>query len=921
MRVQLYKCLIGRDCQVKVKAFRHLPHLLVHYMSASTQQNLSPKLVISHDHSVHLSYMEITQKFYDAMKACSSIEVIPIARKIHAQLIISGLDTSTFLQNNLLHMYCNCGLIDDAFRVFSDSNHRNIFSWNTMIHGFVDSGWVKEAEDLFGKMPIRDSISWTTMMSGYCQNGRPGDSIKTLMLMAWDFNYVIDPFPFCCAVKACACLGCIKLAVQLHGLVMKLGLFSEICINNAIVDMYIKCGAVSSAEKVFSNIENPSLFCWNSMIYGYSRSNGVQKALSTFSQMPEHDSVSWNTMISILCQHGFGVQSLSMFVEMCSKGFRANSMTHGSVLSACASIFDLEWGSHLHARILRMEHNIDAFTGGGLVDMYAKCGCLEFARRVFDNLAEHNEVSWTSLISRVAQVGREEDALALFNQMRWSPVKLDEFTLSTVLGICSGQNYATIGELLHGYTIKSGMDSSVPVGNSIITMYTKCGNIEKAGRVFGLMPIKDIISWTAMITAFSQIGDIEKAWEYFENMPERNIITWNSMLSMYVQHGGWEEGLKLFISMRRKGIEPDWITLTTSMSACADLASLKLGMQVASQVEKFGLSSDIAVSNAIITMYSRCGQIREAQKVFNSINEKNLVSWNAMMAGYAQNGLGRKAIETFNDMLRTECTPDHISCVSVLSGCSHMGLVEEGKHYFDSMVKDFGLSPANEHFACMVDLLGRAGLLDQAKNLIEGMPFKPNATVWGALLGACRIHHDPRLAEIAVKNLMELNAEDSGGYVLLSNIYTDSGELEGLANVRKMMKEKGIRKSPGCSWVEVDNRVHVFTVDDTSHPQVKEIYMKLEEMTKKIEDTGRYICAVDGHRSQKYHSEKLAFAFGLISLPSWMPIRVMKNLRVCDDCHLVIKLMSYVTSRELIMRDGYRYHHFKDGFCSCGDYW
>ncbi|KAI9079100.1 hypothetical protein K1719_038939 [Acacia pycnantha] len=280
--------------------------------------------------------------------------------------------------------------------------------------------------------------------------------------------------------------------------------------------------------------------------------------------------------------------------------------------------------------------------------------------------------------------------------MRCSPVKLDEFALSTVLGICSGQNYATIGELLHGYTIKSGMDSSVPIGNAIMTMYTKCGNIEKASRAFGLMPIKDIISWRAMITAFSQIGDIEKAWEYFDNMPEHNVITWNSMLSMYVQNGGWEEGLKLFISMRRKGIEPDWITFTTSMSACADLAILKLGMQVVSQVEKFGLSSDIVVSNAIVTMYSRCGQIREAQKVFNSIHKKNLVSWNAMDGRICSKWFGRRR-----------------------------------KHYFNSMVKDFGLSTANEHFACMVDLLGRAGLLDQANNLIEGMPFKPNAAVWG----------------------------------------------------------------------------------------------------------------------------------------------------------------------------------------------
>lgn len=238
------------------------------------------------------------------------------------------------------------------------------------------------------------------------------------------------------------------------------------------------------------------------------------------------------------------------------------------------------------------------------------------------------------------------------------------------------------------------------------------------------------------------------------------------------------------------------------------------------------------------------------------------------------------------------------------------------------MTQVFGISPTNEHFACMVDLLGRAGLLEQAKNLIDGMPFTPNTTVWSALLGACRIHHNSRLVETAAKKLMELDVEDSGGYFLLANIYAESGELENVADMRKLMKAKGIRKSPGCSWIEVDNRVHVFTVDDTNHPQIKDVYRKLEEMMKKIEDTGRYASVVSSvHRTQKYHSEKLAFAFGLLSLPSWMPTHVMKNLRVCHDCHLVIKLMSFVTSRELFMRDGYRFHHFKDGFCSCGDYW
>ncbi|CAK8562957.1 unnamed protein product [Lathyrus sativus] len=875
-----------------------------------------------------MSYMQISQKFYDAFKHCSFFSKSPhIARKLHAQLILSGLDSSLFLLNNLLHMYSNCGLTHDAFQVFQETNHRNIFTWNTMIRAFVNFGRITEADKLFDEMPVRvkDSVSWTTMISGYIQNGFHERGVETFSLMRRDSNgrdQCYDPFLFTSVMKACGLLGDSRLALQLHGLVIKFGFGMETCIQNSLVGMYVKCGDVGLAETVFFDIERPSLFCWNSMIYGYSQLYGPYKALQIFNRMPERDEVSWNSLISIFSQHGFGVDCLAMFVEMCNQGFSPNFMSYGSVLSACASISDLKWGAHLHARILRMEDSLDLVLGNGLIDMYAKCGCLGLAKRAFNSLKDRDHVSWNSLITGVAQFGLDEDALILFNHMRQSSVVLDEFILPTVLGVCSGQNYAATGELLHGYTIKSGMDSSAPVGNAVITMYAKCGDTDKANLVFRLMPLRNTISWTAMITAFSRSGDIGKAREYFDMMPERNIVTWNSMLSTYVQNGFSEEGLKLYVLMRSNRVQPDWITFTTSIRACADLAIVKLGMQVVTHAMKFGLSSNISVANSIITMYSRCGQIEEAKNTFNSIGTKDLISWNAMLAAFAQNGLGRKVIETFEDMLKSKCKPNHISYVSVLSGCSHMGLVVEGKHYFDSMTLVFGISPTNEHFACMVDLLGRAGLLEQAKNLIEGMPFKPNATVWSALLGACRIHHDLRLAETAAKNLMELDVEDSGGYVLLANIYGESGELENVADMRKLIKAKGIRKSPGCSWIEVDNRVNVFTVDETSHPQIKEVHMKLEEMMKKIEDTGKYI-SVDSsvHRSRKYHSEKLAFAFGLLNLPFWMPISVMKNLRVCDDCHLVIKLLSLVTSRELIMRDGYRFHHFKDGFCSCKDYW
>ncbi|KAL5538087.1 hypothetical protein UlMin_046024 [Ulmus minor] len=647
-----------------------------------------------------------------SLKASSSLSSIRLARKLHAQLISTGLDSSIFLQNHLLHMYSACSLLDDASRVFYSIHNPNVFTWNTMINGLLDS----------------DSVSWTTMMSGYFRNGRIEDAIIVFasMFRCWKYAY--------------ASLGFINLGRQLHGLVENFDFGSNMPIQSSVIDMYIKC------NKAF---------------------------------------------------------------EMWKQGFKPNSITYASILRACTGLYDLGWGTHLHARIVRAEPNLDVLVGGGLIDMYAKCGHLRFSQKVINGLKEHNAVSWTSLISGVAQFGLEEEPLVLFNQMRESLVALDEFTPAT----------------LHGYLIKAGMDSSVPVGNALVVMHAKCENSHKANRVFDLMLIKDVISWTSMITAYSQVGNVEKALEYFNKMPERNIITWNSMLTTYVQNGFWEEGLKLYNLMQREGVDPNWVTYATTISACADLAVYKLGIQIVALAEKLGFGSNASVAN-------------KAQKVFDSIDEKNLISWNALMSGYAQNGQGRKVIEIFDDMLSMDCNPDHISYTSVLSGCSHSGIVTEGKHYFSSMNKDFGICPASEHYSCMVDLLGRAGLLEEAKNLIVGLPFKPNVAIWGAFLSACRIHRNSKLVEFAGRNLLELEVEDSGGYVLLANIYSDSGNSEGFAGVRNLMRNKGIQKNPGCSWVEVDNRVHVFTVDDTNHPQTKDIYIMLEDINRKIEGIG-----------------------------------------------------------------------------------
>ncbi|XP_071689932.1 putative pentatricopeptide repeat-containing protein At3g11460, mitochondrial [Rutidosis leptorrhynchoides] len=861
--------------------------------------------------------MELSQNFYESMKECVNIRSKNLARGLHCQLITKGLGVSTFVQNNLINMYASCGLIDDASLVFDEIELKNVFSWNAMIEVLVNSGRIMGAQKVFDEMPQRDVVSWNSMMSGYFRNGLIEKTVEVFVLMVRCFECVPDAYSFTCVMKACASLGNLNLALQVHGLAQKFEFLGDNSVESSMVDMYIKCGKPDIAEQIFLKISNPSSFSWNSMIYGYSKLYGAQRALELFDDMPKRDVVSWNMIVSILSKHGNVMKTLSMFIEMCRQGFKPNSMTYASVLSACTSIYELTWGTHLHGRIIRIQQDVDVYVGTSLIDMYAKCGLYVKARQVFNNLKHHNIVTWTSLIGGAVHCSNEEEAIKLFKQMKTVPVASDHLTLATVLNACCNLKDIDLGTQIHAYSFRIGMNTLTPVANALITMYAKCSDIQSANNVFQQMSFRDIISWTTMISSFSQSGNVVKAREYFDKMPERNVVSWNSMLSGYVQCGFWEEGLKIYVLMSQQGVKPDWITFVCSINACANGAVLKLGNQVVAQAEKSGYGSDVSVKNSIVTMYSKCGRIKDAEKTFDLIVSKNLITWNAMMAGYAQSGQGDQVIETFEKMIRSGIRPDNISYVSVLSGCSHSGLLSEGQHYFNMLIEDQSINPTCEHFACMVDLFGRAGLVEKAKDIIENMRMKPNAAVWGALLGACRIHGDSTMAETALKNLVELDAEDSGSYVLLANLYSDSGNLENVSNVRRIMKDKGIRKDPGCSWIEVDNRVHVFTVDDANHPRIKDVYYTLDEIIRKLEETGMYV----RKNSCVYHSEKLALAFGLLSLPGWMPIDIMKNLRICDDCHFVMKLVSRVTSRELIIRDANRFHYFKNGSCSCRDFW
>ncbi|KAL5215797.1 hypothetical protein ABZP36_007198 [Zizania latifolia] len=872
--------------------------------------------------SAAASHMALTQALADALRSCGSRGALAGARALHGRLVTVGLASAVFLQNTLLHAYLSCGSLSDARRLLrADIKEPNVITHNIMMNGCAKLGSLSDAAELFDRMPTRDVASWNTLMSGYFQAGLFLNGIETFVSMQRSGDSLPNAFTFCCVMKSCGSLGWRELAMQLLGLFWKFDSWDDPDVETSLVDMFVRCGSVDSASRLFSQIERPTMFCRNSMLAGYARLYGVDHAIRFFKSMPERDVVSWNMMIAALSQSGRVREALDVVVEMHSKGVRLDSTTYTSSLTACARLSSLGWGKQLHAKVIRCLPQIDPYVASALVELYAKCGCFKEAKRVFSSLHDRNNVSWTVLIGGFLQYGCFNESVELFNQMRAELMAIDQFALATLISGCFNRMDLCLGSQLHSLCVKSGHCHAIVISNSLISMYAKCCDLQNAESVFNLMAERDIVSWTSMITAYSQVGNIIKARQFFDGMATRNVITWNAMLGAYIQHGAEEDGLKMYSAMlSEKDVTPDWVTYVTLFRGCADIGANKLGDQIIGHTVKLGLILDTSVANVIITMYSKCGRISEAQKLFNLLNgKKDLVSWNAMITGYSQHGMGKQAIKIFDDMLSKGAKPDYISYVAVLSGCSHSGLVQEGKLYFDMMTRVHDISPGLEHFSCMVDLLGRAGHLIEANNLIDKMPMEPTAEVWGALLSACKKHGNNELAELAAKHLFELDSPDSGSYMLLAKIYSDAGKSDDSAQVRKLMRDKGIKKNPGYSWMEVGNKVHVFKADDVSHPQVIAIRNKLDELVEKIAQLG-YV-RTESPRSEIHHSEKLAVAFGIMSLPDWMPIHIMKNLRICGDCHTVIKLISSVTGREFVIRDAVRFHHFKSGSCSCGDYW
>ncbi|KAF8667874.1 hypothetical protein HU200_052497 [Digitaria exilis] len=575
---------------------------------------------------------------------------------------------------------------------------------------------------------------------------------------------------------------------------------------------------------------------------------------------------------------------------------------YATTLRSCVLSRSFRPGQQLHARLLVSGLGLDAALATRLIDLYASSGHVSHARRLFDGMPQQRNVFlWNVLIRAYARDGPREAAIEMYRAMLdHGGVEPDNFTYPPVLKACAALLDLAAGREVHERVARTRWAADVFVRAGLVDMYAKCGCVDEARAVFDGTAVRD-------------------------------AVVWNSMIAACGQNGRPLEALTLCRDMTAEGVWPTIATLVSVISAAADVVALPRGRELHGYGWRRGFSLQDKLKTSLLGMYAKSGLVRVARVLFGQLVHRDLISWNSMICAYGMHGHADEALALFSEMRsEAQVMPDNITFVGVLSACNHGGMAKEAKEFFDLMVRVYSIKPTVQHYTCLVDVLGHAGRFKEASNLISGMSVEPDSGIWGALLNGCKIHKNVELAELALQKLIELEPEDAGNYVLLSNIYAQSGNWEEAARVRKLMTNKGLKKIIACSWIEFKRKSHGFLVGDASHPRSDEIYAELERLeglmsqAGYVPDTTPVFHNVEDDEKRNMvrgHSERLAIAFGLISTPPGTKLLVTKNLRVCEDCHVVIKLISQIMQRDIIIRDVNRYHHFVNGECSCKDHW
>ncbi|XP_074587827.1 pentatricopeptide repeat-containing protein At3g63370, chloroplastic [Curcuma longa] len=890
--------------------------------------------------SLPLQWPPKQHAYSSILDLCASEKAPFQGQQLHSHILKStALHRHGFLGTKLVFMYGKCGRLLDAEKMFDEMPHRSIFAWNALI-------------------------------GAYASANRPSSAIRSYRDMRAE-GLLADACTLASVLKACGGLEDVCVGTEVHGLAIKTGLHLTGFVSNALIAMYAKCGRVDSARLLFDRMQSAEtdVVSWNSMISAclqdqqffealnlfremqnfsvsmnsytvvgvlqacaelshpklgmeihasllkntrkleiyesnslvvlYAKCGRIRNAIQVFEEMDEKDNVSWNSILSGYVQNGLYQESIEFFSDIIQSGFEPDQVSVITCASASGRLGNLLNAKQIHAYAIRHGFSVDMQVGNTLMDMYTKCQFVDYAENVFHKLDRKDCISWTTMIACYAQSSCYDKALKLCRDAQRAGTKVDSMMIGSILQACSGLLCLFLLKQVHAYAIRHRLLDRV-LENTLIDVYGECGEVDLAHHIFRMIQDKDVVTWTSMITCYVNSGLLDKA-------------------------------LCLFKDMVASDVEPDAVSLISVLAAVAGLSSFMKGKEIHGFTYRRQFETTGTIGSSLVDMYARCGAIEKSTIVFNSVRRKDLILWTTMINATGLHGQGEEAIGFFRGLNEIGIVPDHVTFLALLYACSHSGLINEGRYYIEKMISEYELEPWPEHYACVVDLLGRSGRTEEAYEFIRSMPKEPTAAIWCALLGACRVHQNHELGRIAAEKLLELEPENPGNYVLISNVFAAMGNWKDANLVRGRMKARGLKKDPACSWIEVGSKVHTFIARDIAHQDSVSIYSKLAEITEKLkkeagyrEDTRFVLHNVMEDEKVKMlqgHSERLAIAFGMMHVPKGTLIRVNKNLRVCGDCHEFTKLITKVYGREIIVRDANRFHHFKDGSCSCRNFW
>uniref|UniRef100_K7KQI8 DYW domain-containing protein n=1 Tax=Glycine max TaxID=3847 RepID=K7KQI8_SOYBN len=750
-----------------------------------------------------------------------------------------------------------------------------------------------------------------------CKFCEMGDLRNAMELLSWSQKSELELNTYCFVLQLCTQRKSLEDGKRVHSIITSDGMAIDEVLGAKLVFMYVNCGDLIKGRRIFDGILNDKVFLWNLLMSEYAKIGNYR-------------------------------ETVGLFEKLQKLGVRGDSYTFTCILKCFAALAKVMECKRVHGYVLKLGFGSYNAVVNSLIAAYFKCGEAESARILFDELSDRDVVSWNSMI--------------IFIQMLNLGVDVDSVTVVNVLVTCANVGNLTLGRILHAYGVKVGFSGDAMFNNTLLDMYSKCGKLNGANEVFVKMGETTIVSWTSIIAAHVREGLHDEALRLFDKMQSKglspdiyavtsvvhacacsnsldkgrevhnyikknnmgskanlifsqlqlkSIVSWNTMIGGYSQNSLPNETLELFLDMQKQS-KPDDITMACVLPACAGLAALEKGREIHGHILRKGYFSDLHVACALVDMYVKCGFL--AQQLFDMIPNKDMILWTVMIAGYGMHGFGKEAISTFDKIRIAGIEPEESSFTSILYACTHSEFLREGWKFFDSTRSECNIEPKLEHYAYMVDLLIRSGNLSRTYKFIETMPIKPDAAIWGALLSGCRIHHDVELAEKVPEHIFELEPEKTRYYVLLANVYAKAKKWEEVKKLQRRISKCGLKKDQGCSWIEVQGKFNNFVAGDTSHPQAKRIDSLLRKLRMKMNREGysnkmRYSLISADDRQKCFYVD------------TGRTVRVTKNLRVCGDCHEMGKFMSKTTGREILLRDSNRFHHFKDGLCSCRGFW